>query len=1036
VTSSALQGEPATTSGSFTAAIFDVDGVLVASPHERAWREALDDVLGSGSNGTSASERFTSAVYQEHVAGKPRLSGARAVLDQLGISDAEGRAPEYARHKQRRLEHLIDAGEFVAFPDGLRFVLALRRRGFRLAAASSSMNANRFLAGIRMPDTPVDRAETLLDVFDANVCGRELVRGKPHPDIFLLAAEELDVPPSRCVVIEDSSSGVRAAKAAGMAVIGLARLRDETLLEAAGADLVVTTLDDVELEALAVGRLERVGAPAVAVAMRPPADARWALQQTGYSPLSETGIEARFAVSNGFLGVRGARAVSRGPMWMSFLHTLSWASWPRAYVAGLFDIPNTEPPVPALEPVPDWLRVRVTLEGEPLLLRSGELLAHSRTLDMRRGVMLAEWLQRDPKGRVISVRSLRMVSMADRPIGMQLVQLRIDPIPTEVTFETALEVANSGLEVVRTESDLAVWRTVGSDKVLALASAAELRLDGYVVAPGIDTQLQRRWTFTSAPGRVATFWRLVSFARGEEECYAVLTAARDPLARALSIGWSGVLDAHERAWAERWECSDLTIEGDEDAQRSLRFAIYHLNSAANPDDERVSIGARGLTGDAYLGHVFWDTDIYILPFYVFTWPAAARALLMYRHHTLPGARAKASRLGYRGALFAWESADTGDETTPEQIIDSDGQIHRVLSGTLEQHVSADVAYAVWHYWQATGDDRFLADAGAEILLETARFWASRAAEESDGAYHIRNVIGPDEYHEGVDDNAFTNGMARWNITCALEAVDFLRERHPERWRALAKALELDEDELAHWRDVAARLVTGFDPRTGLCEQFEGYFGLVDIDLAQYTGRTVPMDVILGRDRTQRSQVVKQADVVALMALLPDAFDASVREANFRYYEPRCGHGSSLSRGMHAVVAARLGDVATAERYFREAAATDLADTRGGSAGGVHIGALGGLWQAAMLGFVGLSFHRDGLGVDPHLPPSWQVVAFRMQWRGRRLHLELDGARRTLVATLERGDRMTLRVSGRRYAVEVRETIAAEWGGARLLEAKS
>jgi trehalose/maltose hydrolase-like predicted phosphorylase/beta-phosphoglucomutase-like phosphatase (HAD superfamily) len=1032
-----------------TAAIFDVDGVLVASPHERAWREALEEIVadqwGFGSAGTFAPERFTSAVYQEHVAGKTRLSGARAVLDYFGVPDADRRASEYAQEKQRRLDLLLEQGAFVAFPDGLRFVLALRARGFRLAAASSSKNANRFMERIRvdlfareegLAEADVRPGATLLDLFAANVCGRQLTQGKPNPEIFLLAAHELGVPPARCVVAEDAPAGIRAAKAGGMAAIGVARLGDEALLEAAGADMVVTTLDAVALDPLAAGRIERapVGAPEpdpfgerIAAAMDAPSDDRWALHQKVYSPLSETGIESRFSVSNGFLGLRGSRAISRGPMWMSFLHTLSWASWPRTFVAGLFDTPNTEPPVPALAPAPDWLRIRVMLEGKPLLLRSGELLRHWRTLDMRRGLLLTEWHQRDPNGRIMRLRSLRMVSLADRPIGMQLVQLRIDPVPVEVTFETTLEVANSGLELARADAEIAVWCTSSSAKVLAMASAAELRLAGRPIAPAIDTPLQREWSFTSAPAQVATFCRIVSLARGDEHTDEVRKAACEPLARAQRAGWQGVLGAHAHAWAERWECSDFTIDGDPESERSLRFAVYHLNSAANPDDERVSIGARALTGDAYLGHVFWDTEIYLLPFYVLTWPRAARALLMYRYHTLAGARAKAVRLGYRGALYPWESADSGEETTPERIIDSEGRILEVLSGTLEHHISADVAYAVWHYWQATGDDEFLVQAGAEILLETARFWASRARREDDRAYHIRNVIGPDEYHERIDDNAFTNVMAGWNIARALEAADFLRDRHPDRWRALAMALRLSEAELEGWRAVAAGLVTGLDSRTGVVEQFAGYFGLEDIDLAQYAGRTVPMDVVLGRERTQRSQVVKQADVVALLALLPDAVAERVRQASFRYYEPRCGHGSSLSRSMHAIVAARLGDIAMAERYFHETAATDLSDTRGGSAGGVRIAALGGLWQAAIFGFVGLALRPDGLALDPNLPASWRGVTFRVQWRGRKVRLHLDGERRVVRASLEGGEPMALHVSGHRHPLEPGRALDVEWG---------
>ena len=240
------------------------------------------------------------------------------------------------------------------------------------------------------------------------------------------------------------------------------------------------------------------------------------------------------------------------------------------------------------------------------------------------------------------------------------------------------------------------------------------------------------------------------------------------------------------------------IEGDDESQRALRFAVYHLTSAANPEDDRVSIGARALTGDAYLGHVFWDTEIYLLPFYTAVWPEAARALLMYRFHTLPGARAKAAHFGFKGALYAWESADTGTETTPERVVVSDGTVVDILTGQMEHHISADVAYAVWQYWRATGDDDFFLRAGAEILLETARFWASRAVAEADGRRHIRHVIGPDEYHEDVDDNAFTNVMARWNIARALEAVDLLQARWPDHAAALRR-------EAGAWRRRACGL---------------------------------------------------------------------------------------------------------------------------------------------------------------------------------------------------------------------------------------
>ena len=405
--------------------------------------------------------------------------------------------------------------------------------------------------------------------------------------------------------------------------------------------------------------------------------------------------------------------------------------------------------------------------------------------------------------------------------------------------------------------------------------------------------------------------------------------------------------------------------------------------------------------------MFWDTEIYLLPFYVAVWPEAARALLMYRYHTLSGARAKAAHFGFKGALYAWESADTGEETTPERVIGADGTPVEILTGRMEHHISADVAYAVWQYWRATGDDGFFIDAGAEILLETARFWVSRAVAEADGRRHIRHVIGPDEYHEDVDDNAFTNGMARWNIARALEAIDLLHARWPDHATALREKLALRDDELADWRDAVARIVAGFDPATGLYEQSAGYHNLEPLDLSLYADRKVPIDVVIGRERTQRSQVVKQADVVALLALLPDEFPGAAAKANFLYYEPRCAHGSSLSAGIHALVAARLGETETALRFLRHAAAADL-ELDPNSAGGIRIAGLGGLWQAIVLGFAGLDLMGDRLGIDPRLPPQWRSMSFRVCWRDRSVAIRIAG--KTVHALLVDGKPMEMRIA--------------------------
>ena len=743
-------------------------------------------------------------------------------------------------------------------------------------------------------------------------------------------------------------------------------------------------------------------------ALQPTQDPGWVLTHEGYDVLTENAVESRFALGNGFLGMRASRPVSRGPTWVSWLGYIRWASWPRCYVAGLFDRPNTVPPVPALVPIADWSRVKLVLDYNPQLMMDGEFLSSVRQLDLRRGVLLSDLSYRAHAGITISGGELRLVSLADRAAGLQLLRFSLDRDGIDVTLEANFAMAGIGMEPLQLDRDVCAWRTEGSGKAVAMAGSVTLRADGRPLVPERSFSLRWIWRWRSVAGQELELDRLVTVARSHNLADDPAPVAADALARSRALGWRGVLAAHETAWQRHWDTSDVIIEGDDEVQEAVRFAVYHLTSAANPADEYVSIGARGLTGDAYFGHVFWDTEIYLLPFYVAVWPEAARALLMYRYHTLPGARAKAAHFGFRGALYAWESADTGEETTPERVIGADGETIEILTGRMEHHISADVAYAVWQYWRFTHDDDFFLRAGAEMLLETARFWASRAVAEADGKRHIRHVIGPDEYHEDVDDNAFTNVMARWNIGRGLEVVDWLQARWPDHATALREKLALRDDELADWRDAVACIVTGFDPATGLYEQFTGYHKLEPLDLSLYADRKMPIDVVIGRERTQRSQVVKQADVVALLALLPDEFSGRAAKANFRHYEPRCAHGSSLSAGIHALVAARLGETETALRFLRQAAAADL-ELDPNSAGGIRIAGLGGLWQAIVLGFAGLDLKGDTLGVDPRLPPQWRSLSFRVCWRGRSVAIGISGT--SVQATVVEGEGMKMRIGG-------------------------
>jgi trehalose/maltose hydrolase-like predicted phosphorylase len=736
----------------------------------------------------------------------------------------------------------------------------------------------------------------------------------------------------------------------------------------------------------------------------------WRLDAVGDDALRESSRQSRFALSNGFLGVRGECHPSHGDP----LRTAS-----RTLVAGLFDTGQGLDAVPTLIPAPDWLQVRLVFDDGAFVCDAADPEGF-HSLDMKRGLLLSGYRFSNDKA-IVQVRAMRLVSVGRRALGMQTLRIIVERGQCETGIQVNAASPDPALILERHEGDLSLWRTHRSRKQLAMAEAVSVRVDGVLLAPDVGST-SASWTARAGQGQVVEFERLVVFGVSDRDDSSPGPAASAELEAATRLGLTGALEEHEAAWSARWAASDVQFDGDPEAQRALRFAAYHLNGAANPEDETVSIAARGLTGADYAGHVFWDTEIFLLPFYTLTWPNAARALLMYRFHTLDGARAKATRLGWRGALYAWESADAGAEVTPAHAVGPDRRVVEILSGTQEQHISADVAYAVWQYWTVTGDMAFMLDAGVEILLETARFWASRATLEDDGRRHIRGVIGPDEYHDGVDDNAFTNVMARWNIERGRDAAALMRERWPGRWEELSARLGFDGSEVEGWAGIAATIETGLDERRGLFEQFEGYGDLEEIDLDAYAGRSVPMDVVLGRERTRRSQVIKQADVVALLALLPEVFTAGADALNFDHYAPRCSHGSSLSTAMHGLAAARLGRTEDALDYFRRTAAIDLGDSTAAIAGGIHMAALGGLWQIAVLGFAGVTFHEDGIGLKPHLPAEWTALRLPLQWRGRHLAIAIDSVGQTLSISMEAGATMSVHAFGAVHRLEPGEPL--------------
>ncbi|MCO8128470.1 glycoside hydrolase family 65 protein [Acidimicrobiia bacterium EGI L10123] len=651
----------------------------------------------------------------------------------------------------------------------------------------------------------------------------------------------------------------------------------------------------------------------------------WGLVLEGHDPEGERVRATLTTLADGRLGIGGATVV----------HDPGAPSW--SMVAGVYDGDGPEThllPGPVAASLP-W---RLHPEG-----------GVARTLDLRTGVLHERALTDVGPVRSVRFASLRRPgSVVERACGPA------DP-------EGPLLVAPDGARV----TDGVGWKAAAgtSGGIVAAVTAA----------------------VTPAPDGVVLD-RMIAYEGDPEDLPDPATAT----ARARELAGCGfdlLLAEHRAAWAARWEDADVEIDGDDELQLGVRFALFHL-MASVADEGEAAVGARGLSGQAYRGHVFWDSDTFVLPFLAATHPPAARAMLEYRVRRLDAALDTARRRGRRGARFPWESARTGYDVTPSSARDRTGRLVPIRTGLLEEHVVAQVAWATSCYVDWTGDADFARGPGLELLVQTARYWESRVRTDAAGAAHIYGVVGPDEYHEPVDDNAFTNVVARWNLRRAADAVE-----------AADVGAPAGLDEARAWRHVADALVDGYDPTTRVYEQFAGFHELEALFIAEVAPRLpIAADLLLGRDRVRGAQVLKQADVLMLHHLVPEEVVPGSLRPNLDFYEPRTAHGSSLSPAMHAALAARAGDHEGALSALRMATRIDLDDLTGTTAGGLHLATMGGVWQALAFGFAGLRPRHGRLVVDPQLPPAWDGLRLRVRFHGSRvrvrigheeLHLESD-----------------------------------------------
>ena len=740
-------------------------------------------------------------------------------------------------------------------------------------------------------------------------------------------------------------------------------------------------------------------------------DDTWLLIEQGWKRASQLVRESQFALGNGLLGSRGV------------LEEIPAGCTPGTFIAGVYDRLTAR--VSELVNLPNPFNFKFTADGEKVGVLTMDVLEHERVLNMARGVLARRTVYQDARKRRYEYGSLRFLSMHDKNVGvMQITLTPLDGPVKELAIETRIDtsVYNRGM------------LTEGRKKHFRLREAGQSDGAGLLIVETLEKKfiVIYRSGFYYQIGRTKTFaedniFQLSLRKRQTITLTKVVHISRVPhgndLARAkrssekrfrlaFKTPCNRLLQNHVRTWEALWEKADVKIEGSSEVQRDLRFNIYHMLTCAHDDDGSSSIGARDLSGEGYRGHIFWDAEVFLLPFYTYTIPEVARNMLLYRYKRLAQAREHARSNGYRGAQFPWESADTGEEETPTWAKNIDGRISKILTDKFEHHITADIAFSYYQYYVATGDESFMEDYGYEVLFETARFWASRVAyDRRNKVYVIRHVIGPDEFHEDVNNNAYTNMMAKWNLRTAYKAFLRIQAKKPRLYAKLADRLALTPKEARQWRRIATRMYVNRCVGS-VIEQFDGFFRKKRILLKECDENGLPL---IPKRITSRvigkTQLVKQADVVMLLYLLSDAFSPETKRKNYEFYMDRTVHKSSLSPSTHAIMAAECGDANRAYQCFRISLRADVRNLHHNTMEGVHAASLGGTWQAAVNGFAGVRVKKGTLSVDPKLPDAWDKMAFTLKWRRADIHLEVKNRSVRVDIVAKSRQRVELQVFG-------------------------
>lgn len=718
----------------------------------------------------------------------------------------------------------------------------------------------------------------------------------------------------------------------------------------------------------------------------------WCIVQDVMDTAREGFYESLFSLGNGYMGVRGFHEDD--------CHKLPHER--SQFIAGIFDVIDSG--VTDMVNTPHYLHTTFTVDGEPFDPHEGRILDYKSVLNMKVGTLTRTILWENNQGQITKIEKERFMSLHQLHLACLRYTLTPMNYSGELMIETGIDghVRNNPIhddqmkvnnKTVKLLEEVDVTGGVRSGYMeMVTKTRQDAIAESYVVKPLIpeediaeNTKIQRdayvgsRFVIRAYQDRPYTFEKYISIFTSRDEVEGLKDTTLRLSEEASHRGYSALHHEHAQAWAKKWQIADIEISGNHRIQQAIRYNIFQLIQTNAEHDHRVSIGARGIMHGRYKGCYFWDTEIFMLPFFLYTNPEAAKNLLLYRYYTLEGARDNAKVLNLKGVKYPWMSSADGRE-----------QCESWDTGSCEIHINGDIPYAIHHYYQVTGDVDFILDYGAEIYIETARYWSSRFSyDKGQDIYNMLFVKGPNEYGGVTLNNTYTTFMARHNLELAIEVIALLKEH--QRWHDLAEKLDFDHKELDRWQDILDKAVIHYDEGRQLYIEDQHFFDLEPVSLDDFKDGETPLYQKICFDRLQRYRVLKQADVIQLMTLLPKVFTPEEKLAAWHTYEPITLHDSTLSYGTHALFAATLGLEEAAWDYFEKSVVLDMEDVMHNTdTEGIHFASLGISWQAIIFGFAGVVLEEEGLSMYPRMPRQWDKIQFKIIYRKNLMDVTIMG----------------------------------------------